>query len=364
MFHRRNLKAFVYLALLFLLLSAIPGESAKASGTQTGGFTLLSAGKDGVIGTDDDIYVTGKGEVVKGAVDLAALGLTQADLVPSSGPKEEFAFVPASIVVVADKESAPADGSTPITITAEVRGQDGSLAPDGTEVAFSATAGRLSSGVASTSGGLASVSIVSSQPGEVTVTASAGNVFSAVEVAFSEVGISARYLVVEIYDHYYSNCATITEIEVYDRSARRISYSIGQAYDSATGTYPAYWFRSPYTGQVVWDRTNLYDGDTRYVDTSSGEQSTTSFLYPSNPNTGQWARFVLDLGAERDIGLVKIAAGSPEGRIPHYIEVYAGAAYSYEASVKSRSNEGLALVGRVEPQPTQTSVRWFEIRLP
>ncbi|MBC7325109.1 MAG: hypothetical protein H5T99_07330, partial [Moorella sp. (in: Bacteria)] len=45
MFRQRNVKAFVYLVLAFLLLSTVPGGSVKASGAQVGGFILLSAGK-------------------------------------------------------------------------------------------------------------------------------------------------------------------------------------------------------------------------------------------------------------------------------------------------------------------------------
>lgn len=169
-------------ALVGALLLALPGEALKAE--QPAGFVLLSVGKDGVIGTPDDIYVTGKGEVVKGRVDLAALNLARADLVPSSGPKEESIFVPASVVVMAGRESALADGQTAVTITAEVRGQNGGLAPDGTEVAFSTTLGVLSSATATTCGGLASVVLVSAQPGTAVVTASCGEAFSSLEVGF------------------------------------------------------------------------------------------------------------------------------------------------------------------------------------
>lgn len=316
-----------------------------------------------MIGTPDDIYVTGEGEVAKGAVDLASLGLSMADLVPSSGSKGEFAFIPASIVAVADRESAPADGKTAVTITAEVRGRDGKLAPDGTEVAFSTTLGTLGSSTALTSGGTAATTLVSAQPGRATVTASAGQASSSVEVEFLEAMFPARYLIFEVYDHYASNGATITEIEVYDRQGSKIAYIPREAYDSVTKANPAYWEAGG------WNKGNLNDGDIYYVGNyPTGYNSSTIFLWrnerESCPNTGQWARFALDLGAERGVGLVRIAAGSPEGRIPHYIEVYAGAAYSYEANLKGRSNERLTFVGRIEPQPTQTSVRWFEIHLP
>jgi hypothetical protein len=161
-------------ALMAALLLAIPGAGLKAE--QPAGFVLLSAGKDGAIGTPDDLYVTGKGGVVKGRVDL---NFMRADLVPSSeaGPR-------LSVVVMADESTAPADGKTAVTITAEVRGQNGGLAPDGTEVAFSTTLGVLSSATATTSGGLASVMLVSAQPGTAVVTASYGEAFSSLEVEF------------------------------------------------------------------------------------------------------------------------------------------------------------------------------------
>ena len=186
MLRRRNLKGFAYLALLFLFLSTIPGGSAKASGTQTGGFILLSAGKDGIVGTDDDIYVTEKGEVVKGKADLATLKLTFADLIPSNS-KAVFTPVISSITLAANVQSVPADGKTPVTLTATVLDSKGNPVPDGTEVTFSATLGTLSLSSVQTVNGSVSVELVSSTPGQAVVTAYAGNVSSSVTVTFNVV---------------------------------------------------------------------------------------------------------------------------------------------------------------------------------
>ena len=118
---------------------------------------------------------------------MATLGLTQGELVPSSGevPKQDAAFVPASIVLTSDRSSAPADGKTPITINAEVRAQDGRPAPDGTEVLFSTTLGNLSTEKALTSGGTASVQLTSVMAGKAVVTALSGGATGNISVTFS-----------------------------------------------------------------------------------------------------------------------------------------------------------------------------------
>ncbi|MGB9849149.1 MAG: Ig-like domain-containing protein, partial [Moorellaceae bacterium] len=180
MFHRHNLKTFVYLALLFLLLASIPGGSAKASGTQTGGFILLSAGKDRVIGTDDDLYVTEKGEVVKGKVDLAALGLTLADLIPSNVRIGE-------VLITANPQSAPADGKAAITVVAAVFDSYGNPVPDSIPVGFTASGGSLSATDVLTSKGEATTTITSTQAGAITVTAKSGDKTASVTVQFTPV---------------------------------------------------------------------------------------------------------------------------------------------------------------------------------
>ncbi|GEA15427.1 hypothetical protein E308F_16710 [Moorella sp. E308F] len=149
------------------------------------GYILLSAGKDGIIGTDDDIYAIGGGEVTRGKVALSALGLTESDLVPSKRQGGAASFVPGSLILMADKSAVPADGKTAITLTAEVRRADGKLAPDGTVVNFSTNLGVLSAAAATTVNGVAIVTLTSSQPGEATIIASSGEVTASVTVTFN-----------------------------------------------------------------------------------------------------------------------------------------------------------------------------------
>lgn len=176
---RRFSKAFrpVVLAVLVLVLLSLPGAGLQAA-QEPQGFILLSAGKDGTIGTDDDIYVTGKGEAVKGKADLASLGLAQMDLVPSNVRVGE-------IQVTADPQSAPADGRTAVRIRAVVRDAGGKPVPDGTAVTFSATLGTLSAVSARTSNGEAAVTLVSNSPGPSTVTASCGGRAAQISVSFN-----------------------------------------------------------------------------------------------------------------------------------------------------------------------------------
>lgn len=224
MFRQRNLKAFVYLALLFLLLSAIPGGSAKASGTQAGGFILLSAGRDGVIGTDDDFCTTEKGEIVRGKVDLAALGLTLADLIPSNVKIGD-------IVLAVSPQSAPADGKTAVTITAEVKDITGRPVPDGTEVAFLATLGTLSAASVPTSNGAAAVSLVSDKPGTSVVTAASGNAAAQASVEFYEPVIS--------FSGGQATCSSYYSSHTADR-----------AFD---GNLSTWWAASTYSGWVQYE---------------------------------------------------------------------------------------------------------------
>lgn len=324
--------ALVFLAGMGLALAALPGGGG-ASGPE--GFVLLSAGRDGVVGTADDLYVTGRGEVTKGGLNLASLGLGAGDLVPSSRPVDEG--VPAAIVLTADRTSVPADGTTAITVTAEVLDRYGNPVPDGTEVAFSTTLGALSPSACATEGGVARTALVSSVAGTATVTAVCGTAQGSLTVEFV---FAFRYLIVEVFDHHGSNAAAINEVEVYNRVGSRLSYTTPNAYDSATGSYPAYWFNSPISGAVLWDHTNLNDGNTGY-----GEYSSTLFVVFTNPNTGHWSRFVVDLGSVKEIAYVRVAVGSSIDRNPKQIKVYGCNSYSYDVNLRQRRDDNLTFIG-------------------
>ena len=70
-----------------------------------------------------------------------------------------------------------------------------------------------------------------------------------------------QYLIFEIYDHYGSNSATITEIQARDVSDNILSYSLPTVYENSdtTNNLPYYWNSS------IWDKTNLNDGDLNYI---------------------------------------------------------------------------------------------------
>lgn len=90
-----------------------------------------------------------------------------------------------NVLVTASPQQALADGKTAITVTAEVKDIAGRPVPDGTVVVFSTTLGSLSAFSAVTSGGAATILLVSSVPGTATVTVVSGGAQGSVTVSFS-----------------------------------------------------------------------------------------------------------------------------------------------------------------------------------
>jgi hypothetical protein len=100
-------KRFLITALTFLLALSLLLPSVMqrpAADTQTG-FILLSPGRDGKIGTSDDMYATEKGDAVKGAIDTTKYSLTSSVLSKADVGK---------IILAADNTSVPADGKTAV----------------------------------------------------------------------------------------------------------------------------------------------------------------------------------------------------------------------------------------------------------
>jgi adhesin/invasin len=95
-----------------------------------------------------------------------------------------------------DPQAAPADGKTAVRATATVAMSDGSRAPDGTSVAFTATNGATADPpTQKTSGGQAASSITSNTPGVSQVSASVGDVSSeSVPVQFKATPSSVAHI--------------------------------------------------------------------------------------------------------------------------------------------------------------------------
>jgi len=70
--------------MLSLLLSSICFFTAQAQEERETGFILLSPGKDGTVGTDDDVYITEQGDIKKENPGGELVSLLSANFVTSS----------------------------------------------------------------------------------------------------------------------------------------------------------------------------------------------------------------------------------------------------------------------------------------
>lgn len=171
-------KRFLITALTFLLALSLLLPSVMqrpAADTQTG-FILLSPGRDGKIGTSDDMYATEKGDTVKGAVDTTKYSLTSS--VPSKVDVGK-------IILAADNTSVPADGKTVVTITATVVDKYNNPVPDGSVVSFTTSLGTLSQSSVKTANGAAVTTITSTTAGIATITASCNGVNGQITLIFT-----------------------------------------------------------------------------------------------------------------------------------------------------------------------------------
>ena len=120
----------------------------------------------------------------------------------------------------------------------------------------------------------------------------------------------------------------------------------------------------------------MNDGQWAYTSNyPSGAANCTGFLAGQNTSTALWARFVIDLGKELDVGQIKICVGgyddlSPnKSRVPKEINVYyinnfvngLEAGSTYEKNIKQRNNNGLTLLKNKQFSDTLLTPTWFEL---
>lgn len=318
MFHKRYLKTVAYFVLLFLFLVTLSGSSIRAFATQAVGFILLSAGRDGVIGTDDDIYVTEKGGVVEGRVDLAALGLTQGDLIHSSGEapgQRDNAFVPASIVLMSDKAIAPADGATAVTMTATVKDSNGQPV-SGVTVRFETTLGIVGPQEATTDQNGTTRTVLSSlNAGTAKVRASVGNLSAECDVVF-----------------FASN---ISEIEPNDTMGQAQEIAVGQTveghigYTAPSGGVDNYdWYKITitddgrleinYNSDSAYAKLSLYDSSGNYIINSGVSKSA-----PIMSNLGAGTYYIQVSYHSGTPGRYTLTAGlTPSNQVSVYLGCY------------------------------------------
>ena len=180
--------------------------------------------------------------------------------------------------------------------------------------------------------------------------------------------IKTRYILVDIYDHIYADSGCINELEVYNSNSK-INYAILNSYDSATKG------KTYYASRNIWNIKLLYDGKIEYSSNSEGSKTTSLFFYNNSgngtlPNTGYWARILLDLGSFQELENIRIAIGNSEKRIPKDISMYVLNDYidgteensSYEKYISNRNSEGLLLINKKHFESIITEPTWFEIK--
>lgn len=169
--------------------------------------------------------------------------------------------------------------------------------------------------------------------------------------------LNTRYLVFEVAGKYPSGDQaynTLTEIEIFDPNGHKLSYTPTERFDAALGQN--YWTSS------IWGKANLHDGDIAYASNASGSASTTVFHGANASDGNTWARFAIDFGSSRDIGSIKVWAGSPERRIPRMVSVFKADLYDYTEHLTKRTNVGLYPIGTLSIPETQYTVSDFTIQ--
>lgn len=189
----------------------------------------------------------------------------------------------------------------------------------------------------------------------------------------SDTVTSSRYLMIEVNEHLENeDSAVINELEIYDKNLNKCEYTVLKdiEYDSTSEDYSTGWTSN------LWNYTNLNDGQWAYTSNyPSGAANCTGFLAGQNTSTALWARFVIDLGKELDVGQIKICVGgyddlSPnKSRVPKEINVYyinnfvngLEAGSTYEKNIKQRNNNGLTLLKNKQFSDTLLTPTWFEL---
>jgi uncharacterized repeat protein (TIGR01451 family) len=141
------------------------GGSTTASATTTGGVAQVQLTSSSSIGIASVSATAGS------VVEVTSVTF-------SPGP-------PAGLTLAALPASIPADGVTSLTLQAVVNDADGHPVADGTVVSFGTTRGTLSAPSAATSGGVAAVSVSSTDAGQATMTATAGSIVGTTTAYFT-----------------------------------------------------------------------------------------------------------------------------------------------------------------------------------
>ncbi len=125
-----------------------------------------------------------------------------------------------------------------------------------------------------------------------------------------------RFVVSGAYD--FEKGATITEIIFKDILGNKIVYGAENIYDETLSS-SEHW-----NNENQWGFTNLYDNDLDYIDETSGPVSSTLFNVGME-NYMDESEFHIKLTPEQMevLDTIEISAGSPEGRVPQSIAVYA-----------------------------------------
>ena len=181
-----------------------------------------------------------------------------------------------------------------------------------------------------------------------------------IDTPSSQVGnlsMTTRYLIFEVAGKYPSGdqtYSTLTEIEIFDVNGNKIAYTPTDRYDAALGQN--YWTSN------VWNKTNLNDGDIGYVSNITGGQAATVFHGINTSESNTWARFTVDLGSIKEVGSIKVWAGSPEKRNPRTVSVFKAENYNYTEHLPKRTNIGLEPFGSVAIPETQYTIKDFTIQ--
>lgn len=143
-----------------------------------------------------------------------------------------------------------------------------------------------------------------------------------------------RYVVVEVDGTIApADAATITELELLDKSGQKIAYTImSEAYEKSV---PNYW---DVKSKKEWGPLNLSNEDLKYANGDEGAWSSTVFMFMTNAT---FSRFALDLGNAKDIEAINVWVGNPQKRIPKNIKFYGANEYTYATHLEGRSNAGL-----------------------
>lgn len=184
---------------------------------------------------------------------------------------------------------------------------------------------------------------------------------------------TARYILVEINGYIgEADGAVINELEVYDKDLTKCHYTILKdlEYDSTKSGKSTYWENPNF-----WNYTNLNDGVIAYPANTPGNANCTLFLNEKNGNVETWARFVIDLGEEKELGRIKIAVGgydelSPNhSRTPQRVSFYKIKNFidgieensTYANHIMKQNNSGLSKIGEKSFSDIVDSANWFEV---